>query len=93
MIKALGWNIHPEMPPEINKCVLVMAPHTSNWDFIIGNMAFWGIFKVDVKFLIKKELFFPPISWILKLMGGIPVDRKNKTILIEAPKGLIEMYL
>ncbi len=81
MIRLLGWNIHPEMPPEIKKCVLVMAPHTSNWDFFIGNMAFWGIFKVDVKFLIKKELFFPPLGWVLKWMGGIPVDRKNKTNL------------
>ncbi|PZE18459.1 acyltransferase [Putridiphycobacter roseus] len=86
MIKAMGWDIHPELPPEINKCVLVMAPHTSNWDFFIGHMAFWGIFKVDVKFLIKKELYIPPFSWFLNWMGGIPVDRKQKTNLTEKLK-------
>ena len=83
MIKLMGWNIHPDLPPEIKKCVLVMAPHTSNWDFFIGCMAFWGIYQVDIRMLIKKDLFFPPLGWLLKWMGGIPVDRKNKTNLTQ----------
>ena len=86
----LGWKIHPEMPPEIKKCVLVMAPHTSNWDFFIGNMGFWGVYKIRVKFLIKNSLFFPPLSWILKWMGGIPVDRKRKTNLTQQLKTLYD---
>ncbi len=77
----MGWTIHPDLPPEIKKCILVMAPHTSNWDFFIGNMAFWGVYNIKVKMLVKKELFFPPLGWILKWMGGIPVDRKAKTKL------------
>ncbi|MDX1350622.1 MAG: 1-acyl-sn-glycerol-3-phosphate acyltransferase [Putridiphycobacter sp.] len=82
-IKLLGWTIHPDLPPEIHKCILVMAPHTSNWDFFIGNMGFWGVYKIDVHFLIKKSLFIPPLGWILKWMGGIPVDRKRKTNLTQ----------
>jgi len=89
MIRMMGWKIHPELPPEIKKCVLVMAPHTSNWDFFIGSMAFWGIYQIDVKLLIKKEIFFPPLSWVLKWMGGIPVDRKNKTNLTQV---ISDMY-
>ncbi len=89
-LRVMGWKIHPELPPEIRKCVLVMAPHTSNWDFFIGNMGFWGVYKIRVKFLIKKNLFFPPLGWILKWMGGIPVDRKRKTNLTQQLK---ELYL
>lgn len=89
-IKILGWTIHPELPPEIKKCVLVMAPHTSNWDFFIGNMGFWGVYKIKVRFLIKKSLFIPPFSWILKWMGGIPVDRKVKTNLTSQLKDLFD---
>ena len=89
-LKIMGWTIHPNLPPEIKKCVLVMAPHTSNWDFFIGNMGFWGVYKIDVKFLIKKSLFIPPLSWILKWMGGIPVDRKQKNNLTERLKQLYD---
>ncbi|MFK8045806.1 MAG: 1-acyl-sn-glycerol-3-phosphate acyltransferase [Crocinitomicaceae bacterium] len=86
----MGWTIHPELPPEIQKCVLVMAPHTSNWDFFIGNMGFWGVYKIDVKFLIKKSLFIPPLSWILRWMGGIPVDRHKKSNLTADLKKLYD---
>ncbi|MFK8038644.1 MAG: 1-acyl-sn-glycerol-3-phosphate acyltransferase [Crocinitomicaceae bacterium] len=85
-LKVMGWTVHPGLPPEIKKCVLVMAPHTSNWDFFIGNMGFWGVYKFKAKFLIKKSLFIPPLSWILKWMGGIPVDRKKKNNLTQTLK-------
>ena len=77
-IKLMGWKIDPSLPTEIHRCVLVMGPHTSNWDYFIGMMAFWGIYHIDLKQLIKSELFFPPLGWILKGMGGIPVYRKSK---------------
>jgi 1-acyl-sn-glycerol-3-phosphate acyltransferase len=54
-----------------------MGPHTSNWDFIIGRIAF-SYYGVNTKFLIKKELFRPPFGWFMRKMGGIPVDRKKK---------------
>lgn len=88
-IKILRWKIDKNLPTEIKRCVIVMAPHTSNWDFFIGSMAFWGIYGVDIKLLIKKDLFFPPLGWILKWMGGIPVDRKNKNNLTEI---IADMY-
>ena len=88
-IKTMGWTVHPELPPEIKKCVVVLAPHTSNWDFFIGTMGFWGIYKVKIRMLIKKELYVPPLSWIIKWFGGIPVDRKNKTNLTDS---LVKMY-
>lgn len=82
ILKLFGWKIDPKSPDGVKKCVVVMGPHTSNWDFIIGRIAF-AQYKVNAKFLIKKELFFPPMGWILKAMGGIPVDRQKGSNLTE----------
>lgn len=73
----LGWKIDKRTPEGIKKCVIVVGPHTSNWDFVLGKMAFIS-YGVKAKFLIKKELFFPPLGWLIKLMGGVPVDRKQR---------------
>jgi len=81
MLKLMGWKIDTNVPPHFKKCVLVMAPHTSNWDYFIGMMAFWGVYQIEIKQLIKKELFFPPFSWVLKSLGGIPVNRQGATKL------------
>lgn len=78
----IGWKIDERAPEGIKKCVIVVGPHTSNWDFVLGKMAFIT-YGVKGKFLIKKELFFPPLGWILKAMGGVPVDRKQRNNLTE----------
>jgi 1-acyl-sn-glycerol-3-phosphate acyltransferase len=77
ILRLMGWKINAEVPENINKCVLVMGPHTSNWDFVIGRLAFFYL-RIKPKIIIKKELFRPPLGWILKGLGGIPVDRKKK---------------
>lgn len=75
----MGWHIHP-LPAQAKKCVMVMAPHTSNWDFYIGLIGFWSL-GVQAKLLIKKEAFKPPVGFFLKKLGGVPVDRQKKTNL------------
>jgi 1-acyl-sn-glycerol-3-phosphate acyltransferase len=79
---VIGWKIDERAPEGIKKCVIVVGPHTSNWDFVLGKMAFIT-YGVNVRFLIKKELFFPPLGWILKAMGGVPVNRKQRNNLTE----------
>ncbi len=76
LLKTFGWKIDEHTPTGVKKAVIVMGPHTSNWDFVIGRMAF-ATYGVKVKLLIKKDLFFPPLGWILRAIGGIPVDRKK----------------
>ncbi len=76
LLKLFGWKIDQHSPEGIDKCVIVVGPHTSNWDFIIGRMAF-VMYGLRPKILIKKELFFPPLGWLLRAIGGIPVDRKK----------------
>lgn len=76
ILKLSGWKIDQHSPAGVNKCVIVVGPHTSNWDFIIGRMAF-TMYGIKPKILIKKELFFFPFGLILRALGGIPVDRKK----------------
>jgi len=82
ILKLLGWNTDGSLPEGIRKAVVVSAPHTSVWDFVIGRFTFWAI-KVNVKFLIKKESFGFPFGPMLKWIGGVPVARgKYKSSLI-----------
>ena len=75
ILKITGWKIVGDIPDDVKKAVVISAPHTSNFDFVIGRLGLW--FKgYPVYFLIKKEAFKPAfLGWILKKAGGIPVDR------------------
>jgi len=88
ILRIFGWKIDKHTPEGVNKCVVVMGPHTSNWDFFIGRLAF-RYYNVPVGILIKKEAFSFPFGWFLKRIGGIPVDRKkNNNITDQA----VEMF-
>lgn len=82
ILKILGWKINGVMPEGVTKCVVVVAPHTSNMDFILGRLGF-NVLGIRTCFLIKKEFFFFPVGPVIKLLGAIPVDRKNNTRMIE----------
>lgn len=71
-----GWTISRRFPPELKQYVLVVAPHTSNWDFMVG-VAARKLLGLNVKYVAKKELFFWPIGGTLKRLGGYPVDRSK----------------
>lgn len=64
------------IPTEAKKCVLLFAPHTSMFDFVVG---FFSLKAMGVKtlFLIKSEAFWWPLGPILKKLGGVPVPRKK----------------
>jgi 1-acyl-sn-glycerol-3-phosphate acyltransferase len=76
VLKLAGWKIDPKSPSGVNKAVVLMGPHTSNWDFIIGKITFMH-YNIQGRFLIKKELFKFPLGYFMRKMGGIPVDRKS----------------
>lgn len=76
-----GWTLIGENP-DLKKYIYVMAPHTSQTDFLMGYM-FGRIRGIKTSFLIKKESFWFPLGLILKAMGGIPVDRKSNKHLAE----------
>ncbi len=75
-----GWKIEGEFPPE-PKMVCIVAPHTSNWDFIVGILAVFAI-GIRVRFLAKNTLFKGLLGRFMRWCGGMPVNR-------EAPQGLV----
>lgn len=81
--KVLGWKVEGTYPYHLKKCVVIVAPHTHRNDFFVG-VAFRNLLHLEfVRFLGKKELFIPPFSWILKSMGGSPVDRFKNNNLVD----------
>ena len=77
-----GWKVVTVTPEntgttDIRKYVIIGAPHTSNWDFILG-MAALELMKLPVKFTIKKEWMFFPVGGFLRHLGAIPIDRTPK---------------
>lgn len=81
-LKINGWKAIQYPPPDLKKFVLIIAPHTSMWDFVWGKLILISLgFKV--KFLIKKEVFWFPLGLLLKALGGLPVDRTKGSSVIE----------
>ncbi len=72
--KAMGWKITGSFPPGIEKCVVIVIPHTSWHDFYIGLLA-RGIIGLEINWVGKKELFRFPLSIYFRWMGGEPLDR------------------
>jgi len=79
----LGWKVEGAFPYHLKKSVVIVAPHTHRNDFFLG-VAFRKLLHLEfVRFLGKKELFIPPFSWILKSMGGSPVDRSKNNNMVD----------
>ena len=76
-----GWKLEGEIP-DLRKCVIIGAPHTSNWDFFFG-MVYKLYYRLNIHFLIKRELFRFPFRWVFRYIGGIPVDRRKHQNLVE----------
>lgn len=75
ILKIFGWKVVCTVP-DYAKCVICVAPHTSNWDFPLGKLAYWSVGRT-AGFLIKDAWFFFPMNIIFKALGGIPVSRKK----------------
>lgn len=79
-LKIFGWKVQLSTP-NFAKSIICVAPHTSNWDFVLGELAIQSVGRKS-GFLMKQSWFFPPMNIIFKSMGGIPVPRKKKGISI-----------
>jgi len=77
-----GWKGEGKLPG-CKKYILVVAPHTSNWDYVIGKLFFYA-YGISSRVLMKKELFFFPLGSLLRWLGGIPLDRsRNENIVMK----------
>ena len=76
IMKMCGWKYIGAIP-EVKKAVVIAVPHTSNWDFVWGKLAFLS-HNIPTTVLMKKEMFVFPFNYILKSWGVMPVDRSKK---------------
>lgn len=82
-LRLIGWKVGSVLDPSIKKCVLVAAPHTSNWDYPIALATLYAC-GVQVRFLAKNSLFSFPLGMLMRATGGIPVDRSKHNNLVDS---------
>lgn len=77
IFKIQGWKLDYNIPEEAQRCVLVAAPHTSNWDLVYARAAFDWL-KIPLRFTIKKEWTRFPLNLVTVPMGALGIDRTPK---------------
>lgn len=87
IIKLIGWKEVGTFP-EGKKFVVVAAPHTSWWDFILGHLYYSSIGR-KVSFMVKGKYFFFPLTIVLRWLGAIPVYTNSK---ISLPQQMIAEF-
>lgn len=88
VLKIIGWR--PEgHPPDLPRCVVVFAPHTSNWDLPLG-LFFGFALRIQVSWLAKDSMFRPPFRTFFKFIGGIPVERSHSHHLVQQAVEIVE---
>ncbi len=75
ILKFFGWKLVGELP-EYKKYLIIIGPHTSNLDFFMFLLVKW-VYRIKVVFIGKHTIFIGPIGWILRKIGGIPVERSS----------------
>ena len=81
ILRVGGWHAEGQWP-DVDKVVVIVAPHSSAWDGLWG-LAMMVAMDLRASFMGKKELFNGPLGWLLRLLGGFPVDRRSPAGLID----------
>ncbi|WP_157483549.1 1-acyl-sn-glycerol-3-phosphate acyltransferase [Flavobacterium rakeshii] len=81
--RLMGWRLNGSISPNLKKCVMIVVPHTSWMDFVIGVFA-RGSIGLEMHYVAKKELFVFPFGVWFRWMGGAPLDRKKNENKVEA---------
>jgi 1-acyl-sn-glycerol-3-phosphate acyltransferase len=88
VLRVIRWKAVGEVP---QRGVLVGAPHTSNWDWVLTMLLAWR-YGITIRLLVKQELFVGPLGWLLRRTGAVELDRRNpaatiKQLLVESEGG------
>lgn len=76
VLKCMGWRYSGSFPC-CAKMIIAVAPHTSNWDFVVGVAVAFNL-RLKISFFGKHTLFIPPFGRLLRRFGGIPIERSTK---------------
>jgi 1-acyl-sn-glycerol-3-phosphate acyltransferase len=82
MMRLTGWRIAGNIP-DIPKFVMIVAPHTSNWDFLRGILAYL-VLQLDTTWLAKHTVFIGPMGALARRFGGMPIDRARGSNVVRA---------
>ncbi len=82
VLRLAGWRVTGQLP-NIRKVMAAVAPHTSNWDFVVGVAVMWAL-DLRLSFFGKHTLFNGPFGAWMRWIGGIPVDRSAAQGLVGA---------
>jgi len=88
ILRLAGWRVDITVP-DYPKCLICVAPHTSNLDFVIGKLAYASV-RRRAGFLMKKSWFFFPLGFVFRAMGGVPVDRSGRSASLVA--GIVRRF-
>ena len=82
VLRIIGWRIEGQMPENIDKAVVIVAPHTSNWDFPLGLCASF-VLRLNGHWVGKHTLFRKPFGGIMRWLGGISINRGASKNFVE----------
>ncbi len=82
-LRLTGWRVEGQLPASARRCVLIAAPHTSNWDLPYTLMVAFAL-ELNVRWMGKQSIFKPPFRHLMQWLGGIPVNREQSTHLVAA---------
>ena len=81
LLKIFGWRKEGDIP-DVRKCVMIAAPHTSNWDLPV-TLALSFAFRAKISWMGKDALFRPPFGGLFRWLGGIPIDRSRSRNVVQ----------
>jgi 1-acyl-sn-glycerol-3-phosphate acyltransferase len=88
-LKLTGWKIEGVRPSQYKQCVLIAAPHTSNWDLPFTLMTAF-VLRLNLYWMGKESIFTPPFGSLMKWLGGIPVNRgKSNNLVADSSEALL----
>jgi 1-acyl-sn-glycerol-3-phosphate acyltransferase len=90
ILRLIGWRTHA-IRPRKPSYVLIGAPHTSNWDFALM-LLLMGAEQLPIRFMGKDSLFRGPLGPLMRALGGIPVNRQERTKLVDQIASKFEEY-
>jgi len=90
IFRLMGWRTQV-IPPPTSRYVLIGVPHTSNWDFIVA-LLLMAAESIPIRILGKDSLFRGPMGVFMRSLGAIPVNRREKTNLVDQVAAKFDEY-
>lgn len=89
--KMIGWKVEGHIPESVRKAVIIVAPHTSNWDFPVGLFASFAL-GLSGHWVGKHTLFRWPFGGLMRWLGGIPINRRKSKNFVSQAADYFKQY-